>query len=61
MSAQRQLIEAEFDLDYALQWHDLVGIAKATQRIKELQAEVRRERQQWVKDQLRGLFASFKP
>ena len=61
MSAQRQLIEAEFDLDYALQWGDMVGVRKASARIAELQKAVRRERGQWVVAQLRSVFATFNP
>jgi hypothetical protein len=61
MSAQRQLIEAEFDLDYALQWGDMVGIRKASARIAELQKAVRRERGEWMMEKLRSVFATFNP
>jgi hypothetical protein len=60
-SAQRQLIQAEFELDYALQWGDMVGVRKASARISELEKAVRRERGEWATKQLRSLFATFNP
>lgn len=61
MTTQRQLIEAEFDLDYALQWGDMVGVRKASARIKELEKAVRQERVEWVREQFRNLFSAFNP
>lgn len=61
MTTQRQLIEAEFDLDYALQWGDMVGVRKASNRIKELEKAVRQERVEWVREQFRNLFSTFNP
>ncbi len=60
-SASRQLIEAEFDLDYALQWGDMVGVRKASARISELEKAVRAERVEWVREKLRSVFATFNP
>ena len=60
-TAQRRLIDAEDALDYALRWHDLVGIAKAQQQIQELQVEVKAERIEYLKGQLREMFGYLKP
>ena len=61
MGAQRELIDAEFELDHALQWGDMVGIRKASARIQELRKAVRQERRELVREQFRGLFNLFKP
>ena len=61
MSHTRQLIEAEFELDYALQWGDMVGVRKASARIKELEKAARQEQVEWVREQLRNLFSTFNP
>jgi hypothetical protein len=61
MTTQRQLIEAEFDLDYALQWGDMVGVRKSSARIKELEKAVRQERVAWIREQFRNLFSTFNP
>jgi hypothetical protein len=60
-SASRQLIKAEHDLDYALQWGDMVGVRKAAARVEELEKAVRREHGEWAMEQLRSLFATLNP